>query len=93
MISRGNHCNGLFSGIADATRKTRTEKGLRQKDKIVFLFDDVDKMIEAPSPVYGETNVTLRYHYIDLLWRPIGIMVRFVLVDHPARGRCISDGN
>lgn len=42
---------------------------------------------DAPSPVYGETNVTLRYYSIDLLWRPVGQWVRFVLVAHPQRGR------
>ena len=26
---------------------------------------------------------------IDLLWRPVGQLIRFVLVDHPTRGRCI----
>ncbi len=43
----------------------------------------------AASPVYGETDVTLRYFSIDLLWRPVGQLVRFVLVDHPRRGRLI----
>ena len=43
----------------------------------------------ASSPVYGESAVTIRYFTIDLLWRPIGQLVRFVLVDHPTRGRVI----
>lgn len=43
----------------------------------------------APSSLYGETNVQIRYRSVDLLWRPIGSMVRFVLVDHPSRGRVI----
>lgn len=43
----------------------------------------------AASPVYGETAVTIRYYTIDLLWRPLGQLVRFVLVDHPTRGRLI----
>ncbi len=42
-----------------------------------------------PSPVYGERNVTIRYQVLDLLWRPAGEMVRFVLVDHSSRGRMI----
>ncbi len=42
---------------------------------------------DAPSPVYGETNITLRYYTIELLWRPVGQLVRFVLVEHPVRGR------
>jgi len=45
--------------------------------------------VSASSPVYGECNTTLRYMCIDLLWRPIGIMVRFVLVKHPWRGSMI----
>jgi hypothetical protein len=43
----------------------------------------------APSPVYGETGMVLSFFVIDLLWRPIGRLVRFVLVEHPTRGRCI----
>jgi len=43
----------------------------------------------VPSPVYGETRVTLRYYAIDLLWRPVGQLVRFVLVEHPSRGQVI----
>jgi len=30
--------------------------------------------------------VTIRFHVADLLWRPVGILVRFVAVDHPRRG-------
>jgi hypothetical protein len=43
----------------------------------------------APSPLYGERNLMLRYYAIDLLWRPVGQRVRFVLVEHPRRGRVI----
>ena len=44
---------------------------------------------EASSPLYGETGVTLRYRVCDMVWRPVGIVVRFVLVAHPTRGRKI----
>src|SRR5258705_13139016 len=43
----------------------------------------------SPSPVYGEHDVTLRYCVRDLLWRPVGLLVRFVAVIHPTRGACI----
>ena len=43
----------------------------------------------ASSPVYGESGITIRYFTIDLLWRPVGRLIRFVLVEHPIRGRCI----
>ena len=46
-------------------------------------------MEEAQSPVYGEKNVAIRYAVHDLLWRPTGSIVRFVIVVHPTRGRCI----
>ncbi len=46
-------------------------------------------MTEAESPVYGEKNVMLRFRAIDLLWRPVGVKVRFVVVLHPTRGKCI----
>ncbi len=44
---------------------------------------------QAPSPVYGEKNVNIRYAVHALLWRPIGLIVRFVIVIHPTRGRSI----
>lgn len=40
----------------------------------------------APSPIPGEPDVQLEYCSIDLLWRPIGKLVRFVIVRHPVRG-------
>jgi hypothetical protein len=42
--------------------------------------------ISAPSPVYGESNVLVRYRVMDLMWRPVGRIVRFVIVHHPQRG-------
>ncbi len=43
----------------------------------------------AKSPVYGETRLEIRYLSIDLLWRPVGRLVRFVFVEHPTRGKII----
>ena len=48
-----------------------------------------EQFLTATSPVYGETAITIRYFRIDLLWRPVGRLIRFVLVEHPTRGRCI----
>jgi hypothetical protein len=41
------------------------------------------------SPLYDDRQVTLRYYTRDLLWRPLGLLVRFVWVIHPTRGRWI----
>jgi len=39
--------------------------------------------------MYGERGVTIRYLSRHLIWRPLRTLVRFVLVDPPARGRSI----
>jgi len=60
-----------------------------KKIKLKRLFTDEEAFTCALSPVYAEKNVTLRYRVLDLLWRPVGRLVRFVLVIHPTRGRKI----
>ena len=60
-----------------------------EKVRLRDLFDEAGAFTEAPSPLYGEKDVTLRYRVADLLWRPVGVTVRFVLVIHPTRGRKI----
>lgn len=60
-----------------------------KKIKLKTLFNDEETFISGPSPVYAEKNVTLRYRVVDLVWRPVGSLVRFVLVIHPTRGRKI----
>jgi hypothetical protein len=47
------------------------------------------QFLKAPSPVYGESDISLRYLSHDLLWRPLGQLVRFVWVSHPTRGDLI----
>lgn len=59
------------------------------KIKLRDLFADEAKFLEASSPIYGERDVTLRYHVVDLLWRPVAGTIRFVLVIHPTRGKKI----
>lgn len=60
-----------------------------QKIRIKDCFNDETAFAASPSPVYGESGVILRYRVVDLLWRPVGQQVRFVLVIHPTRGRII----
>lgn len=56
------------------------------KVRLKDLAQDDSAFQSAPSPVYGEQGVTIRYRVVDLLWRPVGRLVRFVLVKHPHRG-------
>ena len=52
------------------------------------LWNDRDRFRSTPSPISGET-ARIRYHSEDLLWRPVGRLVRFVWIDHPLRGRLL----
>ena len=56
------------------------------KVRLKDLAQDDSAFICAPSPVYGERDVTVRYRVLDLMWRPVGRIVRFCLVHHPVRG-------
>ena len=60
-----------------------------KKQKLSNLFRRTSTFTEISSPVYDEKGITLRVRDCDLLWRPAGRFVRFVLVEHPTRGRWI----
>lgn len=76
-----------------ASRPKRKRRGAPKKYgkkiKLRNLFDNQDKMKSAKSPVYGERKVTVLYRTMNLIWRRAGVMVRFVAVIHPVRGRKI----
>lgn len=75
--------------VARGPRKRGRPKLYGKKVHLHTLFSDKAALQAMPSPVYGEKNVTLQYRVCDLLWRPAGRIVRFVLVIHPTRGRCL----
>lgn len=60
-----------------------------RKTKLKHWFRLTARFQTAPSPLYDDGPVTLRYFSRDLLWRPLGQLVRFVWVIHPSRGRLI----
>jgi DDE superfamily endonuclease len=57
-----------------------------EKVRLKDLAKDDRAFTSAPSPVYGETDVVVRYRTLDLMWRPVARLVRFVIVNHPQRG-------
>lgn len=65
------------------------KKKYGKKVALAGFFKKQDLFVDAASPVYGESGVTLSYYCINLLWRPVGHLVRFVLVNHPSRGKII----
>jgi hypothetical protein len=78
----------LQAAVVERRRRGRP-KLYGDKLRLRDLFDEPAAFTSAPSPVYGERDVTLTYRSIDLLWRPVGRLVKFVLVNHPTRGRII----
>jgi hypothetical protein len=97
LIADGNHLLTRLKTNAVAYTKAakRRKKGkgrhkfYGQKFKLSRLFKNKALFTDALSPVYNDYNITIQYRKIDLLWRPLGIMVRFVLVIHPKRGRIV----
>jgi hypothetical protein len=98
LLQKGNHLITLVKANAvaycPASRNSQEKRRGRpriygQKIKLKSLFDDPDTMHTAPSPVYGEKRTQIRFRSVDLIWRPVGVLVRFVAVIHPVRGRCI----
>ena len=72
--------------VAQGPRKRGRPRLYGQKIALRTLINDTNGMQQAQSPVYGEQKVTLNYLVRDLLWRPTGQVVRFVVVLHPSRG-------
>jgi hypothetical protein len=95
LLDRGHHLvtrvRSNTVAYRPAARPRRPRRGrprlygakLRLKD----LWNDCDRFRSAPSPIAGETRVRIRYRCENLLWRPVGRLVRFVWIDHPLRGR------
>jgi hypothetical protein len=94
LLRGGNHLVTALKSNAVAyetvpspdKRKRGRPRRYGPKVRLKTLFDNPSAFTQAPSPVYGEKDVTLAYRNIDLLWRPVGCLVRFVAVIHPHRG-------
>jgi len=94
LLRGGNHLVTALKSNAVAyepapspgKRKRGRPRCYGPKVRLKTLFDDASAFTQAPSPVYGEKGVALAYRSVDLLWRPVGCLVRFVAVIHPHRG-------
>ncbi|MCF6219424.1 MAG: transposase [Gammaproteobacteria bacterium] len=97
LLGEGNHLvtRARSNAVAyrlypqEGQKKRGRPRKYGDKVKLRSLFGSEESMEEAQSPVYGEKNVTVKYAVHDLLWRPTGSMVRFIIVVHPTRGCCI----
>lgn len=97
LLAHGSHLVSRVRINAVAFSPARKVKHRRRgrpqlygrKVRLRSLFEATSGWIEALSPVYGERDVVIRYHVADLLWRPLKRLVRFVVVDHPTRGKTV----
>jgi len=95
LLANGNHLitrvksNSVawFPAAPPTPRRRRGRpRKYGRKIKVASLLQDANPCQVAASPVYGEEHVKIRFKAADVLWRPVGILVRFVAVDHPRRG-------
>lgn len=98
LLAGGNHLIARVRKNAVAYEPAAEPEGGRQrgrprkygkKIKLIDLFERAQDMEEVKSPVYGEKGVTIQIASYDLLWRNAGLLVRFVVVIHPTRGRIL----
>ena len=98
LLKQGNHLVSRVKSNAVAWLPAEPQNGPRKrgrpkcygkKIKLKSLLSDGGSMDVAVSPVYGERGVKIRYRVRDLMWRPVGQLVRFVAVVHPTRGTIV----
>jgi hypothetical protein len=96
LLQHGHHLITRVRSNAVAYERPRQRRPQRgrprlygNKLKLKHRFRLKDRFVSAPSPVYEEREVTLLYYSENLLWRPLGQLVRYVWVIHPHRGRVI----
>jgi hypothetical protein len=95
LLAQGHHLVTRLRTTAVACFPASPRPGKRRgrpavygrKTKLRDWFALEKRFRKAPSPVYGESGVTLRYYTYDLLWRRLGCLVRLVWVIHPTRGQ------
>jgi len=95
LLGQGSHLvtrarsNAVAYHRAPQPKKRKRGRPRLYGEKVALksLFDQPETMQTAGSPVYGERDVELRLRVADLLWRPVGQLIRFVAVEHPTSGR------
>ncbi len=95
-VKNGNHLisrvksNAIayYPAVKNTTARGRPKK-YGVKIKLKSLFDDQSTFQIIDSPIKGDKECTIKYRAINLLWRQAGILVRYIAVIHPNRGRII----
>jgi len=89
LVSRVKSNAVAYSPVETAGSKGRGRpKKYGQKIKLKELFRERSNFRRATVNGYGTEKTEVDYYALDLLWKPVGRVVRFILVTYPNRGRC-----
>ena len=94
MLKNGNHlitrvrsnAVAFTPYVQEGPRKRGRPQIYGKRVELASLLKSRKGMQRVASPVYGEQDITLHYIVRDLVWEPVGRVVRFVVVAHPTRG-------
>ncbi len=98
LLKKGNHLITRAASNVVAFEKvpkiSKRKKGrpkiYGKKVKLKNLFKNIKRFTDAKSVLHGDNDKTIiKYLTRDLVWRPTGLTVRFVLVIHPQKGKII----
>lgn len=90
LVRVRNNAVGYFPAVAPKVPGKGRPRKYGERVQIFDLFEtrraDFERIL---SPIRDEQGVWTRYLVVDLLWKQLGNKVRFILSDHPTRGKCI----
>jgi len=95
LLKRGQHLisRARSNAVAFESAKPKKARGrpklYGKKIKLKDIFLDKDLMTKAIGAIYDDVESVFWYRSLDLIWRPVGRIVRFVVVVHPKRGNAI----
>jgi len=90
LVSRVKSTAVAYAPSEDSrTGRRGRPKKYGEKIKLKDLFAQRSKFSRGVINGYGNQTTTVDYYAIDLLWKPVGRLIRFVLVAYPDRGKCV----
>jgi len=94
LVSKGIHLITMmkknavaYYPLTETTHGRGRPKKYGNRVKLFSLFESGYEFIQAPMP--NNPKIIIEYCVLQLLWRPLGKIVQFVLVKHPIRGNAI----
>ncbi len=100
LLKEGHHLisrvrsNAVAYLPAHATPREERRRGrprvYGRKLRLRSIFNNREnQFVTASSPLYDDRGINLLWYSLDLVWKPLGRLVRFVWVIHPTRGHWI----